>query len=90
MRIPQRAELMSWREQRPCTEGGKAEGSKLYLVDNGLFKKLLQGMYLSSRGQGFESKNTSIMVQYGAEQFYCCLSLPTINVTIQFNELGQA
>lgn len=81
----QQAELMSWREQWPWAEGGKAEGSKLHLVDNGLFKKLLQGVSLSSCGQGFQSKNTSFMVQ-----FYCCLSLQTINVTIQFNELGHA
>lgn len=61
-----------------------------YLADNDLFKKLARGIYSSSCGQSFQNKNISIIVQYGAEQFSCCLSLQTTNVTIQFNELGHA
>lgn len=38
----------------------------------------------------FQSKNTSVMVQKGAEKFFCCLSLETLSVTTDFNELEHA
>lgn len=73
MQIPpssQQPEFMSWRERSGYEQRvGKQKEVNFHLVDNGLFKKRLQGIYLSSCGQGFQSKNTSVMVLQRAEQF---------------------